>query len=306
MREFDEQLDASFQFPGHVGVEHELGDSVWSHWNFDPELLIPFVVLSFFYIRGLARWEERTRDHPWWRTALYFLGWLVLLGAVESPLDFLAERHFFAHMIQHELLIMVGMPLTLLGAPTTPVSRGLPNLVRRYLVSPTMRSFFFKLGRALFLSPIIAGVLVNAVIIAWHIPDMYNLVLTSNLIHRIQHLSFLIVAWLFWWNIIDPKPLHARMALPMRAIFIFLTGMPKHLVGAFLVFSSTFFYTGYLEFAPVFTSISRADDQTLGGLIMWVGALSIHLTAMGLTIFIWMRRQQIAQQRHLLELQGND
>ena len=96
------------------------------------------------------------------------------------------------------------------------------------------------------------------------------------------------------------------MALPMSAIFIFLTGMPKHVVGAFLVFSSTFFYTGYLEFAPVFTSISRADDQTLGGLIMWVGALSIHLTAMGLTIFIWMRRQQIAQQRHLLELQGND
>ena len=107
MREFDEQLDVSFQFPGHVGVEHELGDSVWSHWNFDPELLIPFVVLSFFYIRGLARWEERTRHHPWWRTALYFLGWLVLLGAVESPLDFLAERHFFAHMIQHLSLIHI-------------------------------------------------------------------------------------------------------------------------------------------------------------------------------------------------------
>ena len=291
-----------FSLPGHAGVSHDSSDPWFSHWNVDPEILIPFMVLTFLYLRGLRGWTDRSREHPTWKTICYFAGWGVLLLAVESPIDFLAERHFFIHMIQHELLIMVGMPLTLLGAPVTPVSRGLPGRIRKLLVSPVFRSKIFRILRNIALTPIVAGIAVNVVIIIWHVPDLYNQVLFNSFIHRFQHVSFLIVAWLFWWNIIDPKPLSSRMGMPLRAIFIFLTGMPKHVVGAFLVFSTTFFYTGYLEFQPVFNSIDRSTDQLLGGMIMWVGALSIHLTAMGIVFFIWMQRQRKEQEAYLSEL----
>ena len=289
-------------FPSHAGVSHDSADPWFSHWNLDVEILIPFTVLTFFYLRGLRGWTDRSREHPIWKTICYFGGWSVLLLAVESPIDFLAERHFFIHMIQHELLIMVGMPLTLLGAPVTPVSRGLPVRMRKLLISPVFRSKIFRTLRNIALAPIVAGIAVNVVIIIWHVPDLYNQVLFNGFIHRFQHVSFLIVAWLFWWNIIDPKPLNSRMGMPLRAIFIFLTGMPKHVVGAFLVFSTTFFYTGYLEFQPVFSSVDRTTDQLLGGMIMWVGALSIHLTAMGIVFFIWMQRQRKEQEVYLREL----
>ncbi|MDG1840328.1 MAG: cytochrome c oxidase assembly protein [Dehalococcoidia bacterium] len=291
-----------FSFPSHAGVSHDSADPWFSHWNLDVEILIPFTVLTFFYLRGLRGWTDRSREHPIWKTICYFGGWSVLLLAVESPIDFLAERHFFIHMIQHELLIMVGMPLTLLGAPVTPVSRGLPGRMRKLLISPVFRSKIFRTLRNIALAPIVAGIAVNVVIIIWHVPDLYNQVLFNGFIHRFQHVSFLIVAWLFWWNIIDPKPLNSRMGMPLRAIFIFLTGMPKHVVGAFLVFSTTFFYTGYLEFQPVFSSVDRTTDQLLGGMIMWVGALSIHLTAMGIVFFIWMQRQRKEQEVYLREL----
>jgi putative membrane protein len=291
-----------FSFPSHAGVTHDSLGPWFSHWNLDAEILIPFIILTFLYLRGLKDWTDRSRDHPIWKTISYFAGWIVLLLAVESPIDFLAERHFFVHMIQHELLIMVGMPLTLLGAPVTPVSRGLPTQIRRILISPIFRSRVFRILRSGVLAPIVAGIAVNIVIIIWHVPDLYNQVLFNGFIHRFQHITFLIVAWLFWWNIIDPKPLNSRMSMPLRAIFIFLTGMPKHVVGAFLVFSTTFFYTGYLEFQPVFTSVDRETDQLLGGMIMWVGALSIHLTAMGIIFFIWMQRQRKEQEEYLREL----
>jgi len=291
-----------FLLPGHAGVTHDSFDPWFSHWNIDPEILIPFTLLSFLYLRGLRGWTERTREHPTWKSVCYFVGWAVVLLAVASPIDFLAERHFFVHMIQHELLIMVGMPLTLLGAPVTPVGRGLPVAIRKILISPVFRSRIFRILRNVALAPIVAGIMVNVVIIIWHVPDLYNQVLFNGFIHRFQHVTFLIVAWLFWWNIIDPKPLSARMSMPLRAIFIFLTGIPKHVVGAFLALSTTFFYTGYLEFQPVFNSVDRATDQVLGGMIMWVGALSIHLSVMGIVFFIWMQRQRKEQEEYLREL----
>src|SRR5688572_9390000 len=109
-------------------------------WNFDLGVAIPAVVLVLLYARGLDRWVERTRPHPPWRSAAFFGGVALAVLTVESPLDVLGERHFTFHMIQHELLMMVAMPLILLGAPTTPILLGLPRAIRRGVVAPVART----------------------------------------------------------------------------------------------------------------------------------------------------------------------
>ena len=52
-----------------------------------------------------------------WRLAAYLVGLASLIVALCSPLELLSELSFTAHMIQHQLLIMVAPPLLLLGEP---------------------------------------------------------------------------------------------------------------------------------------------------------------------------------------------
>lgn len=44
------------------------------------------------------------------RILAFYAGLLVVLVAMESPIDRLADRYFWVHMLQHELLLMVAPP----------------------------------------------------------------------------------------------------------------------------------------------------------------------------------------------------
>ena len=66
-----------------------------------------------------------------WRTAAFLGGLLAILVAVDSPLDGLADRAFWAHMSQHLLLITVAPPLLALARPWNRMWHGLPLDLRR-------------------------------------------------------------------------------------------------------------------------------------------------------------------------------
>src|SRR5688500_1309879 len=42
------------------------GQSVWAAWSLDLPVLIPIGLAAFLYARGLSRWTDRHRSHPWW------------------------------------------------------------------------------------------------------------------------------------------------------------------------------------------------------------------------------------------------
>src|SRR4051812_48063411 len=49
--------------------------------------------------------------------AAYAMGIVSLVVALVSPLDYLSDIVFFAHMAQHEILMLVAAPLVVLGRP---------------------------------------------------------------------------------------------------------------------------------------------------------------------------------------------
>src|SRR6478672_9165620 len=79
----------------------------WRVWPLQPTFLIPTLLAAVFYARGLSRWPQRSRSHPWWRTALFYSGLLTMVLAVNTPLHALSEHHFSAHMTQHLLIMTV-------------------------------------------------------------------------------------------------------------------------------------------------------------------------------------------------------
>ncbi|HYB42133.1 MAG TPA: cytochrome c oxidase assembly protein, partial [Candidatus Methylomirabilis sp.] len=88
---------------------------------------------------------------------------LVMLGALTGPLHDLSDYYLFsAHMIQHMLLIFALPPLLLYGTPG-------------WMLRPLLRDTgLVRLGRSL-TRPIAAFAVFNLVIVAWHLPPLYNL-----------------------------------------------------------------------------------------------------------------------------------
>jgi hypothetical protein len=109
-------------------------------------------------------------------------------------------------MAQHFVLVSVVPPLMVLGSPSVPLLRGLPRWFIRYVVARVLRlTVFHRLG-ALLVDLRVAWITMNAAYIGWHIPKAYELALSSEHWHNLEHLCFLVSSILFWWPIIQPWP----------------------------------------------------------------------------------------------------
>lgn len=283
------RLPAVLEWPSHDVINE--GTDWWRAWSVDPQFLLPLALLGFWYARGLRRWPQRTRAHAPWRTVSYYVGLAVLALAVESPLDRLGEHHFSMHMVQHNIVMMIVPPLILLGAPTTPVLRGMPGWLRRGVVRPLAGNPLVRRGCRALTFPIIPMVLFTVSQWAWHLmPGWYDAALNNDALHNLQHASFLAVAMLFWWNIIDPRPLHSRIPLPARVLYFYGAMVPKHILAAFITFADAPFYPTY-ERVTRFLPGTPLEDQQMAGLLMWVpfGEL-INLITAGAILGFWFRR----------------
>lgn len=289
--------------PGHGSIPP--GMPWWQAWSLDPGLLLPIAAIAWFYLRGLRRWGDRSRTHPWWRIALFYSGLATYVLAMESPIDRLGAHHFSMHMVQHELVMMYAVPLILLGAPTTPLLRGLPAWLRLGVVRPLAgRSATRWLYRAI-THPAMAILLMAAVVWSWHlVPGWYEASLADQRVHDLQHLAFTAVSVLFWWNVIDPRPLHSRIPHLPRVLYIFAGTIPKHILAAMITFDPHILYPSYATAYRVLP-IDPASDQQLAGLIMWVPSEALTIIAMAITFFIWLRIEERHQRKEDAERFGS-
>ncbi|MEX1021524.1 MAG: cytochrome c oxidase assembly protein [Dehalococcoidia bacterium] len=283
--------------PPHV--PHDLIDEGpwWLAWNLDPQYLIPVVLLAFLYVRGLARWEGRSREHSPWRTASYLGGLLLLVLIYESPLDPLGEHHFSMHMVQHSIAMMIVPPLIYLGAPTTPILRGLPKGFRQAVVAPALNHPLTRRVWGFLTYPVMAIALFVGLQWGWHlIPGWYDAALNSDAIHDAQHITLLAVAMLFWWNIVDPKPRRSRISMGLRILYFYGAMLPKHFLAAMITFAPEPFYPTY-ERVELILPGTPLSDQQLAGLLMWIPfGEAINLTVAGIIFAVWWRHSE-AQHR---------
>jgi putative membrane protein len=267
----------------------------WRVWPIEPLFLAPVVLAGVLYAVGLRRWRPRSRAHPWWRTALFYLGLLTMVGAVDTPLHALAEHHFSAHMVQHLLVMTVGVPLVLLGAPTTPVLRGMPRVLRRQVLTPLAADPLVRGVWRGVTHPLSALLVFTVVMVAWHlVPGWYDRATEDAGIHELQHISFVVAAGLYWWNLIDPAPLHAPLGYLMRIIYVVAQGTVQSLIAAFITLADHPLYHFYERATPVF-QISPIDDQELGGLIMWVPGQMLDLIVVGVLFAVWWSQAERGQ-----------
>ena len=240
-------------------------DELWTAWSPDVLALSLAVVAVAFFLQGWRRLHRRRPElAPWTRIPLFLAGVaLVLLGLV-SPLDAIAEEYLqSAHMLQHVLIADLGIALTLVAVRGPLALFFLP----RDLLAPLARVRVLRRALAFLLRPAVAISLWVATLVAWHVPALYEAALESPAVHRLEHLSFVVVGLLVWTLIVDPAH-HLRLTVTERigvAVLLFWIGQVLSYV---FIFGFEPYYDVYAEQPERLLGLSPLADQRLAGIVM--------------------------------------
>src|SRR6266478_4755917 len=239
-------------FEMHAHAQHD-----YFSWLISSVTTVILVLLVFVYSRGWFRLRRASPlSFPPWRVAAFVAGLFSLWIALGSPLAALDL-----------LLMIVGAPLILLGAPALPLLCGLPKWLMRLSLLLRSRTPPF-LGH--FLSnPVFCWLAGTAAVIAWHIPTLFQLGVSSNTWHIAENACFLSAGLLFWRPIIRTAPRNAKGPQWSLPLYLFLATLPCDILSAFLTFCGRVVYPSYVSAARIF-SLSPLQDQECAGALMWV------------------------------------
>lgn len=277
--------------------------SLWSApWSWELSIVLPLAAILLVY--SIGAWRRGGLQKLVWRHTSFALGWLTLSLALTSPIHELGEQLFSAHMLQHEILILVSAPL---------ISASHPGATCLWAFAPRQR---VQLGSWVhhvesstpirFLTrPLVAWLLETFALWLWHVPSLYQATLTSDWVHAAQHLSFFLTAVLFWSALYGVG--RSAMSYGAATIYVFAAAAQCSALGALLTFSSVLWYPAYTVTTARW-GLTPLEDQQLGGVIMWVPS-SIVFIVVGLALFAkWLaeaeRRQKVGTVHALLQRGG--
>jgi len=178
-------------------------------------------------------------------------GLIALWIALGSPLATLDHHLLTAHMAQHLLIMTVAAPLILRGAPAIRLPAGM-------------------------IHPAICWLAGTTTVIAWHVPALFELGMSSAAWHAFEHATFFLAGLLFWWPVIrrcSSPASSARWGIPL---YLFLGTLPCDALSAFLTFCGRVVYPHYVSAHRAF-DISALGDQEFAGALMWVWVTFVYL-----------------------------
>jgi putative membrane protein len=268
-------------------------------WSWEPQIVAPLAILLALYITGMLRRGRMKMLR--WRHASFFAGWLTLALALVSPLHELGEQLFSAHMLQHEILILISAPL---------ISASHPGASLLWAFAPRHRAGIggwvqeIEDSRAVrfIAAPLNAWILEALALWIWHIPFLYQATLASDWIHAAQHISFLATAVLFWSALYGVG--RSAMSYGAATLYVFGAAVQCSALGALLTFSKVLWYPVY---AATTTSwgLTALEDQQLGGAIMWVPSSVVFIAVALVLMARWIlesdRRLKLGSLATLLE-----
>lgn len=268
---------AALAHGGHVHPAEPPG------WTWDPWITAPLLLSALLFAAGWVRLRARSttgmsvlRRRGW----LFAAGWLVLAAALVSPLHEAGEQSFTAHMLEHELLMLVAAPLLVLAEPLAIMLWALPAAGRGAIGGAVARRPVRALWRRL-TGGTAATVLQAAALWLWHMPALFDRALASEGWHVLQHLSFIVTALLFWTAMLgrhgSRATSHQRRA--MAALCLFATSIISGALGALMAFSESPWYRGYAALGMAPFGLTPAEDQQLAGLLMWIPGGLVHAGA---------------------------
>src|SRR5215211_5604065 len=245
----------------HGGKPHQLSDLPYT-WGRDPLVWLCLLASGWLYLRGVRRlWRESGvgRGVRRWEAWCYAGGWAALCVALVSPLHPWGGVLFSAHMTQHEVLMVAAAPLLVLGRPVVAFLWAVPVGWARASGEAAKAAWFRRAWRAL-TNPLTAWALHALALWVWHVPALFQATLKSDLVHTLQHVSFLGSALLFWWALVHgPRGL---MGYGAAVLYLFTTSVHSGVLGALITFTGRTLSPAYSKTTQSW-GLTPLEDQQL-------------------------------------------
>jgi len=250
---------------------HELNQ--WQFQAVPSTLLLAAIAL---YLVGVGRVASWPRSRP----VAFVAGAIVTFLAVESVIGAYDGEYFADHMIQHLMLIMIAAPLFAVSAPLDLARAAGPARLRALLDG--------RAGR-LVTHPLVAFALYFVFIPLAHLTGLFNLMLTHEPVHDLEHVAFLVVGYLFFraaFGIEQGVTIHPGL----RLVYVMAAVPVDTFTGLALAMSSHNPFPAYRALAPAgSTPASILANVHLGGAIMWIGGDALMLLACVPIAVTWVR-----------------
>ena len=264
-------------------------------WTFDPAVDALLATAAGLYAWGARTVSSRHPDAPWpqHKTLCFQSGTVLLWVSLQGPPGAFDDTFFWAHMVQHIMLVMICAPLLLLGSPILLVLRvSSPHFRRRWLV-PLVRS---RAAHVL-TGPTATWLLLALVIVGTHFSPFYELTLEHPNLHRfVEHPLYLGAALLYFYPLLPGNLAARRISPATRMVSLTLMMVPETMTGFFIYASTFVMYPFYATVNRPFGPGPLADQQ-LGGALMWAGSMGIDAVWIALAAHEWLRSEEAKGRR---------
>jgi putative membrane protein len=237
----------------------------------------PSTVIGIAALAALYVWRARkgpAGGPSAGQRAAFASGLAVLFLTLNGPLHDLSDSYLFtAHMAQHLVLTMLVTPLLIAGTPD-------------WMLRPALRiPGVFAIAKRITTAPA-AFAIFNITLVVWHLPPLYNLAMANHDVHIGQHLCFLVASTIMWWPLMSTMPELPRLSYPKQMLYAIALSLPMSVVAIVLTYAETTLYPAYAA-APRIWGITPLQDQSYGGLLMWIPGGMIFFGVASVRFFQW-------------------
>lgn len=246
--------------------------SPWS-FTFEPLFAVLGALALWLYLRAPAGRSSRTR------TALFAAGVLMIVLALNSPLETIAVEYLVLfHLLQNVIISDWAPPLLILGL--TPSTRA--------AVAARGGAAFAWLTRPVAAFPIW--------LVGWyvvHLSGVYDIAVRHAALLNLEHAFMIAIGLLFWWPVLADAPRSA--ATLARIAYVFAAFVFSAFLGLALTFAPPVY--DYYETRPErLWGISAARDQNFGGILMSAEQAIVFFAAITWLLVRLFREEDEAEQ----------
>ena len=262
-------------------------------WDLRPLPLIAAAVAVALYAVGISRITPTGRRWPASRTVAFGSGVALGLVVVVGPVGAYDDTFFWAHMVQHIVLMMIVPPLLLLGAPVLLALQASTRGFRRRVLVPALRS---RTVRVL-TDPVVTWVLFATVLVGTHLTPFFGFALTHPVVHdQIEHPLYLVAGLLYFYPVVGGNPLPHGPSPLVKIVSLVAMMAPESMTGFFI-------YTDQQLLTPAAALEGRPfgpsplADQQFGGGLMWSSGMIVGAFWVTMAVLAWLQADARATAR---------
>ncbi|WP_345499201.1 cytochrome c oxidase assembly protein [Nocardia callitridis] len=265
------------------GVPAPTSATILTTWTWPPVVNVLLLIAAAGYLWLVRRATRHGLRWPLLRTGCWLLALALTVVAVDSALATYSHALFSVHMVVHLLLIMViptllvwAQPIRLLHDATGPTTAATIDRMRA------------SRGFRILVSPRSTVPLYGAVLLLTHLTGFQQAMSTHMWIHDSELVLYLVTGYLLLLPLAgDELTIDPKWPFALRLVVLAICVGPDTLVGVTLMMSGTVLAPAYADtrhWGP-----DPLADQSLAGVIMWLGGDGLMMLIMLAAVGQWIR-----------------